>query len=45
MDTEVKQRKVVAGGRKRTARPTENTRPEEVTNAYHDVNHTFIQYK
>jgi len=29
MNTEVKQRKVVAG-RKRTARPTENTCPEEV---------------
>jgi hypothetical protein len=30
MDTEVKQRKVAAVGRKRTARPTENTCPEEV---------------
>jgi len=30
MNTEVKQRKVVAGSRKRTARPTENTCPEEV---------------
>jgi non-structural maintenance of chromosomes element 4 len=30
MNIEVKQRKVVAVGRKRTARPTENTCPEEV---------------
>lgn len=33
MDTEVKQRKVSVVNRKRTARPTENTRPEELADS------------
>ncbi|ONM55195.1 Non-structural maintenance of chromosomes element 4 homolog A [Zea mays] len=37
MNTEVKQRKVVAVGRKRTARPTENTCPEELAESSEEV--------
>ncbi|RLM80635.1 hypothetical protein C2845_PM12G05580 [Panicum miliaceum] len=37
MNTEVKQRKVVAGSRKRTARPTENTCPEELADSSEEV--------
>lgn len=37
MDTEVKQRKVAAVGRKRTARPTENTCPEELADSSEEL--------
>ncbi|AQK87944.1 non-structural maintenance of chromosomes element 4 homolog A isoform X3 [Zea mays] len=37
MNIEVKQRKVVAVGRKRTARPTENTCPEELAESSEEV--------
>ncbi|KAL6604506.1 hypothetical protein ACP70R_042933 [Stipagrostis hirtigluma subsp. patula] len=37
MDTEVKQRKVPAVSRKRTARPTENTCPEELADSSEEV--------
>ncbi|XP_062218459.1 non-structural maintenance of chromosomes element 4 homolog A-like isoform X2 [Phragmites australis] len=37
MNTEVKQRKVPAVGRKRTARPTENTCPEELADSSEEV--------
>ena len=40
MNTEVKQRKVSAVSRKRTARPTENTCPEEVATFFFIINHT-----
>ncbi|RCV05057.1 hypothetical protein SEVIR_1G050300v4 [Setaria viridis] len=37
MNTEVKQRKVSTVSRKRTARPTENTRPEELADSSEEV--------
>ncbi|RLN09945.1 hypothetical protein C2845_PM11G02170 [Panicum miliaceum] len=37
MNTEVKQRKVVAGSRKQTAQPTENTCPEELADSSEEV--------